>query len=237
METPTKDEIRERIWDRLESEGVARFPFPPQGRIPNFEGARVAAEHVITSRWLDGAQTIKVNPDAPQRYVRIAALKRGLRVLVPTPRLRGGFYLLDPERIPADKHSTAASLSHIETWAETRALDALPRIDGIVTGSVAVTTSGARCGKGEGYSDLEYAILGALGQDPVPIVTTVHPIQIVDAMPAEAHDLTLSAVVTPDEILDTGQPATAPPPIKWERLEPSRLEEMPILRMLRDRME
>jgi hypothetical protein len=30
---------RERVLDRLGAEGVARFPFSPHGRIPNFAGA------------------------------------------------------------------------------------------------------------------------------------------------------------------------------------------------------
>ena len=38
-----KQALRERTWDALEAEGVARFPFPPHGRIPNFAGADAAA--------------------------------------------------------------------------------------------------------------------------------------------------------------------------------------------------
>src|SRR6266446_9648312 len=39
----------------------------------------------------------------------------------------------------------------------------MPCLDAIVCGSVAVTRDGRRCGKGEGYSDLEFAILRELG--------------------------------------------------------------------------
>ena len=35
--------------DRLSAEGLARFPFPPHGRIPNFAGAEVAADDSLTS--------------------------------------------------------------------------------------------------------------------------------------------------------------------------------------------
>ena len=38
-----KSAARQWVWDRLSAEGVARFPFPPHGRIPNFAGAEVAA--------------------------------------------------------------------------------------------------------------------------------------------------------------------------------------------------
>jgi 5-formyltetrahydrofolate cyclo-ligase len=39
-----KKRIRERVWKLLEERGVARFPKPVYGRIPNFEGAEAAAE-------------------------------------------------------------------------------------------------------------------------------------------------------------------------------------------------
>ena len=38
-----KSAARQWVWDRLVAEGVARFPFPPHGRIPNFAGAELAA--------------------------------------------------------------------------------------------------------------------------------------------------------------------------------------------------
>ncbi len=38
-----KSAARQWVWNRLSAEGVARFPFPPHGRIPNFAGAEVAA--------------------------------------------------------------------------------------------------------------------------------------------------------------------------------------------------
>src|SRR5947199_4193943 len=48
------------------------------------------------------ATAIKVNPDSPQRPLRAEALRRGITVFVPTPRLRDGFEKLDPRRIPPD---------------------------------------------------------------------------------------------------------------------------------------
>jgi 5-formyltetrahydrofolate cyclo-ligase len=39
-----KQRVGEEVWLRLEKSGVARFPLPVWGRIPNFEGAEVAAE-------------------------------------------------------------------------------------------------------------------------------------------------------------------------------------------------
>lgn len=230
-----KSAARTAVWDALENEGVARFPFPPHGRIPNFEDARQAAERLFETPPLAGAAHIKVNPDAPQRHVRIEALQRGCVVYVPTPRLRGGFKRLDPRTIPDDEHSAAASLSNMDQWAEPVSLDDLPALDAIVTGSVAVTRDGRRCGKGEGYSDLEYAILRELGHAPVPVATTVHPLQIVDTVPTDRHDLPLSLIVTPESTITVDDPPAPPSGIDWAALSEEDLDDMPVLRTLRQR--
>ena len=44
---PDKSTARQWVWDRLAAEGVARFPFPPHGRIPNFAGAGLAAARLL----------------------------------------------------------------------------------------------------------------------------------------------------------------------------------------------
>ena len=230
-----KSDARTTVWDRLEAEGVARFPFPPHGRIPNFEGAPAAAERLFGTAPLADARRIKVNPDAPQRFVRIEALRRGRVVFVPTPRLRGGFQRLDPDAIPADEIDAAASLSHMDEWAEPVGLSDLPALDAIVTGSVAVTRDGRRCGKGEGYSDLEYALFRELGHPPAPVATTVHPLQLVGSFPTDAHDLPLAVIVTPGETISVAEPPPPPAGIDWDALPDEALEEMPVLAELRRR--
>ena len=68
---------RQRVWDRLAAEGVARFPFPPHGRIPNFAGAGLAAARLLEIEPWKSAKAIKVNPDSPQRPLRAETLRRG----------------------------------------------------------------------------------------------------------------------------------------------------------------
>jgi 5-formyltetrahydrofolate cyclo-ligase len=228
-----KADARQAVWDALQESGVARFPFPPHGRIPNFRGAEQAAERLLSHPLFARARRIKVNPDAPQRPLRAAALARGIVVFVPTPRLRGGFRRFDPAKIPPEKIADAASLSRGTRWGEAVALRDLPRLDAIVAGSVAVTRDGRRCGKGEGYSDLEFAILRELGHPPVPVATTVHPLQIVGGFPRQSNDLPLTLIVTPDETITVKRPPPAPAGIEWERLTEEDLDEMPVLRELR----
>src|ERR1700730_11226755 len=213
-----KSAARQWVWDRLSAEGVARFPFPPHGRIPNFAGAEVAAARLLDIEPWKSATAIKVNPDSPQRPVRAEALRRGITVFVPTPRLRGGFKKLDPRRIPPDKIEDAASLSRGDRWSEEVALADIPRLEAIVCGSVAVTRDGRRCGKGEGYSDLEFAILRELGHPPVPVATTVHDLQVVASVPRDPTDQPLSVIATPTHAIRIKRPSAAPTGIDWTRL-------------------
>ena len=230
---PDKQSARQEIWDQLRERRLARFPFPPHGRIPNFAGAAQAAKRLFdVAPWRD-AKRIKVNPDSAQRYVRIEALRRDIEVFVPTPRLRAGFKRLDPSRIPYDEIPAAAALSKGFKGAEDVALADMPQLDAIVTGCVAVTRAGHRAGKGEGYSDIEYAILRELGHAEIPVATTVHSIQIVDGFPTESNDLPLSCIVTPDETIIINHPPPAPERIEWHRITERDLEEMPILAELK----
>ncbi|HKJ66923.1 MAG TPA: 5-formyltetrahydrofolate cyclo-ligase [bacterium] len=226
-----KDDARQYVWDTMQSQKIARFPFPPHHRIPNFAGAEEAANQLMRHPLVQSAGKIKVNPDAPQRYVRLKALEQGITVYMPTPRLRSGFTRLNPEKIPESQYSQAASLSKGQRFQEHVPLDQLPQMDLIVAGSVAVTNSGKRCGKGHGYSDLEYAILRELGHDAVPVATTVHRIQVVDDFPGDAHDVPLSVIVTPADTIDVETPP-APSGIDWELLSNEDVDAMPILKEL-----
>ncbi|QKT04469.1 5-formyltetrahydrofolate cyclo-ligase [Ectothiorhodospiraceae bacterium 2226] len=216
----SKDDARRAVWDGLVEAGVARFPFPPHGRIPNFEGAPQAAERLLNHPLFHDVKAIKVNADAPQRAVREAALARGIVLYVATPRLRDGIKRLDPEQIPPQKFAQAATLTKGHRWAQPVPLEELPSVDLVVTGAVGVTREGHCLGKGSGEGDIEYAILHELGHAPVPIVTTVHPLQILAGFPIAAHDLPLSLIATPDEVIEVAGAPGASHGIDWERLPP-----------------
>ena len=229
----SKASAREWAWDALAERRLARFPFPPHGRIPNFAGAREAAERLFREPPWRNARALKVNPDSPQMHVREMALARGIRVYVPTPRLAGGFHLLDPERIPSERHREAAALKTMADWSVPVALGEIEALDAIVTGCAAVTSGGKRAGKGAGYSDLEYAILRELGFDPIPVATTVHDAQVVGDFPVESNDIPLALICTPTRTIRVADPPPAPSGIDWNRLGPLDLEAMPVLEELR----
>ena len=96
-----KDAIRRRIWSLMEESGVSRFPKPVIGRIPNFEGSERAAQRLVRQHGFQKANAVKVNPDSPQTHVRRSVLLSGKLLIMPSPRLRKGFIVLDPAKIPA----------------------------------------------------------------------------------------------------------------------------------------
>lgn len=226
-----KQSLRERVWDELDEAGEARFPFPPTGRIPNFAGADVAADRLTDTTAWRAAGTVKANPDAPQLPVRRAALRAGKTVYMAVPRLRDErpFLELDPDAI--DDYDAATTVSGIGEYGRQVGPDAMPAIDLVVSGSVAVDEAGARVGKGEGFSDLEWAVLRelALVDGSTPVATTVHELQVrAEAWTPDAHDVPLDLVVTPERTVETGA-AGKPAGIDWSRLSAGDVAEMPVL--------
>jgi 5-formyltetrahydrofolate cyclo-ligase len=228
-----KDEIREGIWRTLEKEKVALFP-GAQGRIPNFKGADRAARLLATLPEWRKALHIKANPDSPQRPVRYLALSSGKTIYMAVPRLREEkcFVKLDPPEISVKKIYEASSIKGAFRYGVPIHPKEMPPIDWIVAGSVAVNRRGSRIGKGGGYSDLEYAIGREFGfvRDDVVIVTTVHPLQIIDEdLPETDHDFRIDFVVTPEEIIPVHRKGGRPGGIIREHLSEEKIAEIPIL--------
>jgi len=233
----TKHELRERIWDELEESGEARFPYPPHDRIPNYAGADDAANRLTGLDAWQTATAIKSNPDSPQLPVRRAALRDGKTLFVAVPRLRevDCFYHLDPARI--DDVDDATTISGIADAGEQVGPEDVTTVDLVVSGSVAVDERGARVGKGEGYSDLEFAILREFGlvDDETTTVTTVHERQVVDEdLPSGHHDVPMDWIVTPERAIETGGGSTKPTGIDWEEIDDDRLAAIPVLERLGD---
>ena len=230
-----KAEIRKRVWDELERKDIATFPRPVFGRIPNFKGSDAAARKLAELDEFKSAKTLKVNPDAPQRMVRYLTLGAGKLLVMPPPRLRSKLNLLDPNTIPKNSLYKASTISGAFTYGKPLELDTKFKVDFVVMGSVAVSKSGARLGKGEGYAELEYAMLKTVGaiDENVPVATTVHDIQLVDDIPSEDHDVPLDIIVTPTKIIRTNVKLTKPQGIIWSKVTEEMLEKMPILREIK----
>ena len=217
-----KQRARERIWRRLESEGVARFP-GARGRIPNFRGAEAAAERLAQLPEWKAAGVVKSNPDAPQLPVRRRARRDGKTLYMAVPRLAEERPFVRVEGDPTIKKSLAEG-----TPADVQELG---HVDLVVCGTVAVNRAGVRIGKGGGYSDLELGLLVEEGlvDGATTIVTTVHPLQLVDdELPETTHDFRVDIVVTPDEVISTGARRRSPGVI-WDHLDDEIIDAIPVL--------
>ncbi|NOY10648.1 MAG: 5-formyltetrahydrofolate cyclo-ligase [Archaeoglobi archaeon] len=234
-----KDIIRKAVWDEMLERGVARFPLPPHGRIPNFVGSERCSDHLEKIREWRNAEIVKVNPDSPQRGLRVRALKEGKKLIMPTPRIRSGLILLDPDKIGERGIGKASTIKGAFKFGRVlkriEDVRSLEKVDLIVEGSVAVNIQGQRIGKGEGYGDLEFAILLELGliDKDVPIITTVHKTQVFERpLPQKPHDVSVDYIITPESILKVTGRAERPDGILAELLERRKVEEIPLLKEL-----
>ena len=228
-----KDEVRRDVWRSMDREGVSRFP-GAHGRIPNFAGAKAAAERLARHpHWL-GAATIKANPDSPQTHARRLALAQGKTLVMAVPRLRDQhpFRLLDPRRLDDAQLREASTIKGALRHGEGIDLDQVPELDLVLTGSVGVNLDGARRGKGGGFSDLEYALLcesGKIDRRTV-VATTVHPIQIVrESLLMTTHDIPVDLIATPSALVEVDGDHGRPPGILWDHLQPPQVREIPVL--------
>nr|XP_020747691.1 methenyltetrahydrofolate synthase domain-containing protein isoform X2 [Odocoileus virginianus texanus] len=227
----------------MESKNLADFPRPVHHRIPNFKGASRAAEHFPGLQAFKMARTIKVNPDAPQKNARFFVLESKKILLVPTPRLRTGLFnkITPPPGATKDILRKCATSQGVRNYSTPVGLDSKVLVDLVVVGSVAVSEKGWRIGKGEGYADLEYAMMVSMGavNQGTPVVTIVHDCQVVDIPEAllEDHDLTVDYILTPTRVITTGCERPKPAGIAWSKISCEMMEKIPILRSLRHREE
>jgi 5-formyltetrahydrofolate cyclo-ligase len=239
---PDKDDLRDEVWSLLKQQGVAiRDPF---GHIPNFVGAQKAAEQLAALPIWQRAKAIKCNPDSPQIPVRSRALQDGKRLYMAVPRLTNTrcFVELTAEdlqqrNIPLEEAAIARKALN---YGRLVSFEEMQAIDLVMVGCVAVTRNGGRTGKGAGFADLELAMLKEFGlvQSDTPIVTTVHPLQIVEEerLPMQAHDWALNWIVTPEEVIETNTTFSRPTGLDWDTIRPEQFKKIPILRKLREQL-
>merc|ERR1712176_1577930 len=69
--TAWKWSVRKQIWNYLEDNDLADFPRPVHHRIPNFKSSATTGERLATLPEFLAANIVKVNPDTPQKAVRV----------------------------------------------------------------------------------------------------------------------------------------------------------------------
>jgi 5-formyltetrahydrofolate cyclo-ligase len=234
-----KDTLRERMWAMLADAGASVGD--AHGHIPDFVGADTAAGQLAASPIWAAAHVIKTNPDSAQAPVRRRALEHGKTLYMAVPRLLDErcFVALTAESVRAQGGSLEeASLAKRALELGTLvAFNDMRPIDLVVVGCLAVTRGGGRTGKGAGFADIELGLLRHFGRvsTDTPIVTTVHPLQIVNEseITMRAHDSALNLIATPDGSIETHTRYPQPTGILWDQIQADQFEKIPVLRALR----
>ena len=200
MDIEAKEKIRRRIWQSLEEKGLADFPRPCFGRIPNFVGSRTASSRIKELAEFRAARCVFCAPDFVLKRIREIVLEDGKVLAVALPHMVGFLEISERERI-----REATTIKGFRRFG--RPLRS--KVDLFVQGSVAVDTLGNRLGKGRGYGDQEWAYLSDRGliSSDVKLITIVHEDQIVDDMTQlmGEHDKRVNYILTPSRIIETGK--------------------------------
>ncbi|MEG4999293.1 5-formyltetrahydrofolate cyclo-ligase [Microcoleus sp. B4-D4] len=238
-----KDKLRTEIWSLLKHQAASIGD--SFGHIPNFVGADMAAEKLAALPIWQQAKTIKCNPDAAQIPVRMRALQDGKRLYMAVPRLTDDRCFVELTAGDLQRQNVSIAESALAKPSKRIAHKALAcgklvsfaemePIDLVIVGCVAAGRSGGRTGKGAGFADLELAMLTEFGlvQIDTPIVTTVHPLQVVadSRLPMQPHDWPLNWIVTAGEVIETNTSYPRPTGLNWDSLRSEQLAQIPILR-------
>ncbi|XP_043462642.1 methenyltetrahydrofolate synthase domain-containing protein [Leptopilina heterotoma] len=245
VEGDTKRKFRRKVWVNLtRKEAVILSSNKSHNRIPNFKGAAEAAKRLTELEEFKEAKIIKISPDKPQETVKNLALENDKKVLLPKQRLRNGlFNLVTRVTDPTEEEQKLVITKHgIQQIEEAVGLHSDIKVDLVVLGSVCVSPTGHRVGDGEGYADLEFALMsrmGAVSADTI-VVTTVHDCQIIEDLPShlfQSHDLPVDIIVTPTQTIIVSEKLKKPDSVIWSILSNRRLKSMPILQQLKEEEE
>lgn len=225
-----KQQLREMVWHNLLAANVV--PSDSYGKIPSFVGAERGAELLRSLDVWKHAATVKANPDHAQLHSRAHALsdRKLLYMAVPKMASLQPFFRLDPALLDVAAIE-AATKGGARRTAQRVGVEDMRPIDLVICGSVAVNTTGARLGKGAGYSDLEVALLTEAGliTDDTSIVASVHSAQVIDeSIPEAEHDFSVDYIITPAEVLRCSE-QKRPQGIDWDTLTAEKAHAIPAL--------
>jgi 5-formyltetrahydrofolate cyclo-ligase len=132
--------------------------------------------------------SIGAEPDT--RGLVYALWKRGSYVLLPVLRPDGD---LDWASYEGPDSLVPGPRGLREPGEPTRGVDAVARADAVLVPALAVDGAGRRLGRGGGGYDRALARVGPL----IPLIALVYDEELVEHVPAEAHDIPVRATVSP----------------------------------------
>jgi 5-formyltetrahydrofolate cyclo-ligase len=219
--------VRWLVWDRLVevARPDSRFDMDVSRFVPDFEGRERCDIQVQDLPDYAQAAVVFIAPDNSLEALRLDALRQGKRLVVPTFGLRRGLVALDGARLSPADMALAATLDGMERLGTVLTLHDLRQLEpvGVVlTGAVAVTRQGLHFGGGDGYFDLEWALLRhcGLASPTTAVVAVIHSCQLldVDVRPGH-HDAVADLIITPEGAVAPASVLPKPDGLRWEEFQ------------------
>lgn len=243
-----KAAIRERVWEELRKVALpdSRFHYDFSSFIPDFKDSRDAIQRVLELDVYKNADSIFITPDNCLRPLREAALWDRKSVFVTSYGIRRGVYALCPDDLCQEEFKYASTLEGMEDVGSSHSLKRLcdypydnpVKIDLMITGTGAVSTSGVRFGKGHGFFDIEWGILYSIGcvDLDTPVVTVAHNCQVIEdvELKPDIFDTVSDYVATPTTMIKVENVVKPSVGIVWDRLMDGMLEVIQPLRELQE---
>lgn len=237
-----KSEARKLVWEQLRHVALpdSRFHFDFNEFIPDFEGSDQATNRLCALDIYQSAEVVFITPDNCLEQLRTRAIRDRKAQIISTYGIQRGLVELLPGDVAPGLESYAGLLDVMEKIGRYVSLAELrerhDRIDLLVTGGSAVSTTGMRFGKGHGFFDLEWAFLYEIGLVSVetPVVAFVHDCQVVDLeLAANPFDTLCDAIVTPTRVIWVDEPRKPTQGVLWDMLEEGMLASIPPLQELK----
>ena len=239
-----KSEARSLVWKELREVAFpdSRFHLDFNEFIPDFEGSGLTTKRLCDLDLYQNADVVFITPDNCLEQLRLKALNDEQVQIISTYGIRRGFVELRADNVLSGQERFAVLLDVMEKVGRHISLTDLqqryPKVDLLVTGGSAVSTSGIRFGKGHGFFDLEWALLYEIGVVDIdtPVVAFVHDCQVVDLdLEAKPFDTICDAIVTPTRMIRIEHAQKPTQGVLWDKLEAGMLERIPLLQELRSR--
>jgi 5-formyltetrahydrofolate cyclo-ligase len=159
------------------------------------EGIRVQLDELVERLGARSISCFLSTPAEPgTREFVDAAVRRGIRVLLPITRADG---LLDWAVAEAGGDITEGLLGMPEPVGEVLGPIAVNDVDLLLVPAAAVDQSGMRLGWGRGYFD---KTIGSMENCP-PVYAVVFDSELLDEVPRDVHDQPVTGIVTPTRTL------------------------------------
>ena len=164
---------------------------PPEQRA---DAARLLRDHVLSWPQAEMAGTVaayySMGTEPETHRLVFGMWKRGTYVILPRQRPDGD---LEWASYEGPDSLVPGPRGVLEPSEPSRGVDAISRAALVLVPALAVDLAGHRVGKGGGHYDRSLP----LARPGTPLVAVVRDEELVEALPAEAHDVPMTAVLTP----------------------------------------